>query len=147
MCDLLKCNAIKHPVPWLTSTCTLPWMMLGRHDWPAQVRGSPPMYRSQPLLRPILLPYVLIYHDLLVLIYIYIMETSQRKHCLVLQSCLCSRENAWSVVGFCVEHVFAQSAYYPPSKFRQRAHMQFLWEFFWLLNLFCNHYWRIPGAT
>lgn len=49
--------------------------------------------------------------------------------------------------GSCALHVFGQSAHYPFFKFKQRAQMQFLWEFFWPLNLFCNHYWRIPGAT
>lgn len=63
MCDLLKCNAINHPVPWLTSTCTLPWMMLSRHDWLARVRTSPPTYRSQLLLRLLSVLYELIYHD------------------------------------------------------------------------------------
>lgn len=92
VCDLLKCNAINHPVPWLTGTCTLPWMMLSRHDWMAQVTSSPPIYRSQLLLGSSLCSMfsfiTMLGFFLLVLIYIYIMETSQRKHCSVLQSCL-----------------------------------------------------------
>lgn len=48
---LIKVQCNYHLVPWLTSTCTRLWMMLSRHVWLAQVRSSPPIYRSQLLLR------------------------------------------------------------------------------------------------
>lgn len=152
MCDLLKCNAIIHPVPWLTSTCTLPWMMLSRHDWLAQVRSSPPIYGSQLLLRLILVLYVLIYHNAhfrLACVNLHLHNESQSTETLLGIAILSGAaermpDQLWASV---YNMSFAQSAYYPSSKFKRRAHIQFLWEFFWPLNLFCNRYWRIPGAN
>lgn len=57
----LKCDAINNLIPWVTSICTLLWMMLSRHDWLAKVRGSPPGCGFKLLFKLILVLYMLIY--------------------------------------------------------------------------------------
>lgn len=85
--------------------------------------------------------------SLLVLIYICIMGISWQKNRLVLQFRLQQQRECLISWGLLCAICLPQSACYASATIKRRARIQFLWEFFWLFNLFCNHYWRIPRGA
>lgn len=151
MCDLLKCNAITSLSPgWPAPALWREWCSAGMSDW----------HKSGNHL-------ALTHHSCfsgssvctgcsftripgfgaLVLIYICIMGISWRKNRLVLQFCLQQQRECLISRELLCTICLPQSARYPSATIKRRAHIQFLWGFFWLFNLFCNHYWRIPRGA
>lgn len=146
---LIKVQCNYHLVPWLTSSCTRPWMMLGRHVWHKSEAHlpstAPSCFSGSSVCKDVLIYQNVRFRLACVNLHLYNGNASIAWYCNFV--CSSRRENAWSVAGFCALYVLHNPAYYPSSKIKWRAHIQFLWEFFWPLNLFCNHDWRIPRAT
>lgn len=140
VCDLLKCKAINHLVPWLTSSSTVAWMMHSRNDSMRKLASHLWIWAT---FQPHLIALFVTMPDF-GLAYVNFPQHNQNQST---ETSLCNAilseepwENFWSELGCTVWHVCAQTTYYPTFTFKLSTHIQLLWDVLKLLNPFCNHY-------